>query len=95
MPLTTIDTDDIRSEIHKELNEKEYFLKKARKTKGCKPPTAQGGTPQAPAPGQAIPIDDDVWSIPSDDEASKAPKARKENKQDDAAKAALKQAQDI
>lgn len=95
MPLTTIDTDDIRSQINKELTEKEYFLKKAKKNKGGKPLTAEGENPSAPGPGQAIPIDDDVWSIPSDDEPGKAPKAKKETKQDDAAKAALKQAEDI
>ena len=65
--MTVVDTDDIRGNVEKELAEKESALKKLK-------PAAKGKAKAAAAApalqdrNQPIPIDDDAWSIPSDDE---------------------------
>ena len=95
-PLSTIADDDIKGTVEKEILEKENRLKEKKKAKGQKaadsvPPTAEG---------QTVPIDDDVWSIPSEDECAivlgggKTQKAAKTKKEDDAAVAARKAARE-
>ena len=88
-----IQHDDSIGEVEKELADKEYSLKKPKAKSKAK--AAQ----QAPAPeGRVIDVDDDVWSIPSDDDLPvafrRANKMPKRSEEDDAAKAAKKLAQE-
>ena len=71
-PLTTIRADDVRGTVEKEISEKEYALKKAKCTKR----NATPGDSTAPAASNpdVIEIDDDAWSIPSEDDCPKPPK---------------------
>ena len=83
--------------MEKEVAAKEYALKNKKKQgKGKKdtPSQPSGGNPPGPS---LIEVDDDCWSIPSEDEAVVAgtgKKASKKNPDDDAAKAARKAEQD-
>ena len=91
-PLTTIRADDVRGTVEKEISEKEYALKKAKCTKR----NATPGDSTAPAASNpdVIEIDDDAWSIPSEDDCPKAAKggakAVKNTSERDAATAARK-----
>eukprot|EP00435_Cladocopium_sp_Y103_P041891 s2002_g11.t1 len=82
-PMLTIDDEEIRGTVEKELAEKEYALKNKKKTgpKSKAAPVEQT---------EKIEIDDDVWSIPSETEVvlPKANKASKTKAEDDAGKAA-------
>ena len=98
-PLSTITDDDIRGTVEKDLLEKENRLKEKKKIKGKKP--AESAPPAAE--GQAsssVAIEDDVWSIPSEEEGpmmigeGKPQKAAKAKKEDDAAVAARKAARE-
>ncbi|CAL1145392.1 unnamed protein product [Cladocopium goreaui] len=98
-PLSTISDDDIRGTVEKEILEKENRLKEKKKVKGKKP--ADSASPPADGPGSsAFAIDDDVWSIPSEDEGpmvigeGKPQKATKTKKEDDAAVAARRAARE-
>lgn len=102
-PLTVVDTDDIRGNVEKELAEKEFALKKLKpKAKGkAKAAAAAPALQDAADRNQAIPIDDDAWSIPSEDEVQfVSNKAQKKEAKTSAsaaareAKAAEKQKQD-
>lgn len=100
-PVLTITDEDVAGEVEKALTEREHQLKKAKKAG----PKAKA-QPAPAAPGnlvdsEAILIDDDCWSIPSDDEkvvvrgaAAKAPKAAKNRADQDAAVAARKAARE-
>lgn len=92
-PILTISTEAIRGQVEEELAQKEWELKTKKKEdkakKGQKLQAAQGGV-------QAIPVDDDVWEIPSEDEpvgepAAKVAKKGTDKEDNKAAKEALKQ----
>ena len=78
--------------MEKEISEKEYALKKAKSTKRKATPGAS--TAPAASNPDVIEIDDDTWSIPSEDEGPKAAKggakAVKDTSERDAATAARK-----
>lgn len=91
-PLCIVDDDDIRGSCEKELATKEHCLKK-KKTPQPKAKAA------AAASSSAIQIDDDIWSIPSDDDvaepkAAKAAKGKADRDASSAAAAAKKQARE-
>ena len=69
-PLTVVDTDDIRGNVEKELAEKELALKKLKpKPKGkAKAIAGPPAIEDAKQHNSAIEIDDEAWSIPSEDE---------------------------
>lgn len=95
-PLLCISTDDITGTVEKEIADKEYALKQKPKAK------AKAKAADEPACGDAdlvMEVDDDVWSIPSDDgmvllrKSTAAPKkAARNQKHDDAARASRKAA---
>lgn len=102
-PLTVVDTDDIRGHVEKELAEKELALKKLKpKPKGkAKASASTPAIQDATHHNSAIPIDDEAWSIPSEDEvqivSNKAQKTGDKTSASAAAKearAAEKQKQD-
>lgn len=98
-PLSTVSDEDIRGTVEKEILEKENRLKEKKKVKGKKPADSAPAAAEGEA-GPSIQVDDDVWSIPSEDEgpstvtAEKANKASKSKKDDDAAVAARKAARE-
>ena len=70
-PLYSVLTDDIRSEVEKEISEREHALKKAKAPKGkaaSKPPQKRPAEGAPADEDDCIDIDSEVWSIPSDDE---------------------------
>ena len=90
----SIHTEDIKGEVEREIADKEYNLKKQKIAKGkaaakAKPAAAPSTGPAGPL---VVEVDDDVWSIPSDTEGPAGPKVPKKGKEDDAAKAARKMA---
>ena len=92
-PLLTIDEENIRGSMEKEVADKEYQLKQKKKTVG-KAKAKPAAAPSGPSNEEAtIHVDDDVWSVPSDDEGQKSDKpakASKSNTDKDAATAARK-----
>lgn len=93
-PILSVQADDVRATVEKEIAEKEHALKKAKTNK-------RRLTPGAP-PEQStsvIAIDDDAWSIPSDDErpapTNAKSKAVKDTSESDAATAARKAAREL
>lgn len=98
MPLVVVSTDDIKGTVEKELAESERVLKAAKKQKRGQQP-APAEPPQAGASAMVILEDDDVFSIPSEDEVihstnGSAPKAPKKKEKDDAAIQARKEARE-
>ena len=87
--MCVIDDQEIRGTMEQEVAEKEYQLKAKKKI----PKSKAAPVPDALAP-KAIEIDDDVWSIPSEDErvrpAGRANKVPKNSAEKDAATAARK-----
>lgn len=94
--MTSICTDDVRGSIEQQLTTKEYNLKHKRKASKTKP--KKDGDENAAVEGTADPFlveDDDVWSIPSEDEARAAPSGSgkaKKAKTDGGAQAAAREA---
>ena len=89
-PLSTISSEDIRGSMEKEIAEKEYALKKKKAV-----PKAKAAAQAALLDASCVQVDDDVWSIPSDDGCAK-PKERpgkvaKDSTEKDAAAAATAQ----
>ncbi|CAL1151112.1 unnamed protein product, partial [Cladocopium goreaui] len=89
-PILTISNDEIQGEVEQELAQKEWALKSKKKGERTQKPVANG------ASDQAIPVEDEVWEVPSDDEparepASKAPKKGVDKEEQQAAKEAAKQ----
>ena len=89
--MSIVDTEDIRGRMEREVAEKEYALKKKKAA-----PKAKAGVPSVALPSAAaIEVDDDVWSIPSDDDCPKtkerAGKVPKDSASKDAAAAATAQ----
>lgn len=100
MPLVVVSTDDIRGSVEKEIAESERVLKTAKKQKrGQQPAEAASAEPDAngAASTAVVLLDDDVFSIPSEDEpvrvsGSTGPqKAAKKAPKDDSAAQARKQ----
>lgn len=96
-PSTSIKIDDIVGTVNKELMEKELKLKNQ---KGPNKRPKPGSAPKAGAAGVVTVEDDDVWSIPSEDEpivlpaAGKSGKAAKSSAEKDAAQAARQEAKE-
>ena len=90
-PLNIVDADDIRGSMEREIAEKEYALKKKKAVPKAKA-VAQAALPSA---ASTIEVDDDVWSIPSDDQCAKTKerpgKVAKDSADKDAAAAATAQ----
>ena len=89
-PILTISNDEIQGEVEEELAQKEWALKNKKKNEKRRTPVANG------ASDQAIPVEDEVWEVPSDDEparepASKAPKKGEDKEEKQAAREAAKQ----
>ena len=92
-PLTSVNVDDISGTVEKEICELEHKLKAKTSAKGKRPATEASGSTEKPS---VVEVDDDVWSIPSEDDRpvrqGAAAKAPKSSKKDDAAVAARKEA---
>lgn len=91
-PILTISNDEIRGQVEEELAQKEWQLKNKKKTANVKRSAAVANQ----AGDDVIPVEDEVWEIPSDDEQTreplgKAPKKGDKKEEEQAMKDALKQ----
>lgn len=93
-PIRSVKAEDVRATVEKEIAKKEHALKKAKANKRRLTP---GAPPEQSTP--VIAVDDDAWSIPSDDErpapSNAKSKAVKDTSESDAATAARKAAREL
>lgn len=78
-PLTSVVHENIRGEVEKEIQEKEWTLKEQKKPKRGRAVKATAESSAA----DAIEVDDEVWSIPSDTDLQGPVKKPKPSESDD------------